>query len=372
MYLMFKFKYILCCVADRLDETKEMPAFWKLQEAIDVASKCKEKCHIFSFQVSRSGGRKFQVNENLDDFWKMYEKTEPKYFYEVLRVGMPCRLYYDLEFFADQNPVKSGHEMVEKLIQLNKMKLEELGHPTTDSSIMVLEAFYKQKFSCHLVFHDTYFADNQAIGAFVDGIIQSLSPADKNLFTVYQQGGEQLFVDLSVYKQNQQMRCLMSRKLGRMNPLIISSISRSKYKEFSKESFFASLLTHGDSSDDKLVKIETSATTREIINREISSSKESPWIEIDKVITNLIKPSGRISGWTHRTKTNTYCYSIVGNAFCRNVNREHSHSKVYYMYCFSNHTLWQQCFSSHCEGFKSEPIEIPDFSWLSDNDSWSD
>lgn len=186
------------------------------------------------------------------------------------------------------------------------------------------------------------------------------------------QGGEQLFVDLSVYKQNQQMRCLMSRKLGRMNPLIISSISRSKYKEFSKESFFASLLTHGDSSDDKLVKIETSATTREIINREISSSKESPWIEIDKVITNLIKPSGRISGWTHRTKTNTYCYSIVGNAFCRNVNREHSHSKVYYMYCFSNHTLWQQCFSSHCEGFKSEPIEIPDFSWLSDNDSWSD
>ena len=348
-----------------------MPAYFKLQEAIDSASESEEKCHIFSFQVSRSGGRKFQVSKSLDEFWQMYEKTEPKYFYEVLQVGVPCRLYYDLEFLADQNPMKKGHEMVEKLIMLNIQKLEELGHKTTDSSVMVLEAFYKQKFSCHLVFQDTFFVDNQAVGAFVDSVTTSLSSEDKNLFTVFHQGREQLFVDLSVYKKNQQMRCFMSRKLGRMNPLIISSISRSKYKEFSKESFFASVLTNLELTEVELVKIENQATAQLNVNRDVHSSKQSPFSEIDAVISKIIKPEGRISGWTHHASSNTYCFSICGPAICRNVNRAHSNAKIYFLYCTNNHTLWQQCFSDHCKGFKSEPIEIPDFSWLTDLDSWS-
>lgn len=350
-----------------------MPAFFKLQEAIDAASETKEKSHIFSFQVSRTGGRKFQVSNNLDEFWETYEKTEPKYFYEVLQVGVPCRLYYDVEFLADQNPMKTGHEMVEKLIRLNIQKLEELGHKTTDSSIMVLEAFYKQKFSCHLIFHDTWFVDNQAIGAFVNSVVTSLSPEDKKLFTVHHQGTEQLFVDLSVYKQNQQMRCFMSRKLGRMNPLVISTISTSMYKEFSKESFFASLITNMESSEVELVKFENKATSQQKVNRDIYSNKESPFSEIDAVISNIVKPGGRISGWTHHASSNTYCFSISGPAVCRNVNRAHSNAKIYFLYCTNNHTLWQQCFSAHCKGFKSDPIELPDFGWLTNLDSdWSE
>ena len=348
-----------------------MPACFRLQEAIDVAKDCNEKCHIFSFQVSRSGGRKFLVTENLDDFWQSYEKADPKYYYEVLRVGVPCRLYYDLEFLADQNPMKKGHEMVTRLIELNIQTLEELGHKTTESSIMVLEAFYKQKFSSHLVFHDTFFVDNQAVGAFVNRVVTSLSLEDKNIFTVNHHGGEQLFIDLSVYKQNQQMRCFMSRKLGRMNPLIISSISKSMHKDFSKESFIASLLTSMEPTEGELVKIDIGAADPRIGNRNIHSSKESPFGEIDSIISNLIKPGGRISGWTHFPATNTYCYNITGPAICRNVNRVHSTAKIYYLFCTSNHTLRQQCFSDHCKGY-SEPIEIPDFSWLTDMESWSD
>ena len=348
-------------------------AFWRLQEALEYRESLpdSEDYHVFSFQVSRSGGRKFQVSR-LDRFWDTYRDLDPKYNYEVLRSGVKTKLYYDIEFYSNLNPDKDGHEMVKRLIQLNIQKLAEFGHETDETQVMVLESFYKQKFSVHLVFVNTVFSNNQEVGGFIENLISTLTPEEKQVFTIQdERGKQQLFIDRSVYKPNQQIRLFQSRKLGRQNPLIISTISKSKYKDFSKESFFASLITKIDSQT-AVLKIELKeGQAVSSASRSVSfSSGESPYIEIDQVITDLISP-GRISGWAHYASSNTYCFSVVNYSFCRNVKRAHSNAKVYFLYCLSNNTLWQQCFAEKCKGFKSDPIKTPDFGWLADMEPWS-
>ena len=346
-------------------------AFWRLQEALEHYERRPEKedLHVFSFQVSLTGGRKFQVSK-LNDFWNSYQNTELKYYYEVIRDDVKTKLYYDLEFFANFNPHKCGHEMVKRLIQININKLKEIGHETDDSQVLVLEAFYKQKFSCHLIFVNTVFSNNLQVKAFVENLISTLTPEDKDIFTVSdEKDRQQLFIDRSVYKLNQQMRIFQSRKLGRSNPLIISSISKYKHKDFSKETLFASLITKIESQTAVIeTEFKSNATSR---RRDTNSSRESPFSEIDRIIAEIVSP-GRISGWTYHASSNTYCYSIVNYSYCKNVEREHSHAKVYFLYCVTNNTLWQQCFAEKCRGFRSLPIETPDLSWLNDMESWSE
>ena len=326
-----------------------MVAFWRLQSALEYIDSLpkSEEHHLFSFQVSRAGGRKFQVSR-LEEFWNSYRDMEPKYYYEVLRGGVKAKLYYDIEFYSNLNPSKCGHEMVKRLIQLNIQKLAEIGHETDDSQVMVLEAFYKQKFSVHLVFVNTVFDNNQEVGGFVENLISTLTPEDKDFFSIQDENGkEKLLIDRSVYKSNQQMRLFQSRKLGRLNPLIISTISKFAFKEFSRETLFASLITKID-SETSVIKTE-SRVNEVSLRRDIYSSGESPYSDIDRLITEIISP-GRISGWTHFASGNTYCFSVVNYAYCRNVKRVHSNAKVYFLYCVSNNTLWQQCFSDKCKG----------------------
>ena len=158
--------------------------------------------------------------------------------------------------------------------------------------------------------------------------------------------------------------------MGRMNPLVISPISTCQYKVFNKESFFASLVTNVESSVEIIKSQYCNRRTDILPGRERTSSGET-YSEIDTIIQDIISPSGRITGWTYHAPSETYCYSIENYNFCRNVNRSHSNAKIYYLYCVKNHSLWQQCFSQKCRGFKSDLITLPDFSWR-DMEPWNE
>ena len=343
-------------------------AFWRLKEAEEALRD--DKHPIFSFQVSINGGRKFRAFTK-EELWKFYETLDTRYYYEVLRPNNSCKVYFDLEYEAGQNEEKNGHEMVKLLIELaNKRLWTEFGHSSEASDVLVLESYYKTKFSSHLVFLTSVFDNNQEVGGFVEGLISSLSEADRLFFTVNHNGQKQLFIDTNVYRLNQQFRLFNSRKMGRMNPLIISPISTCKYTEFNQESFFASLVTNVDSSVEIIKSQYHSRRIGILPGRERTSSGET-YAEVDSIIKEIISPGGRVTGWTYHAPSETFCYSIENYNFCRNVNRSHSNAKIYFLYCVKNHSLWQQCFSQRCRNYKSDPITLPDFGWA-DMEPWDE
>ena len=341
-----------------------LSVFWRLKEAEDlVARNPDEGLHIFAFQVALNGSRKFKVM-TFQQFWDIYELLEPKFYYEVVLPEVNCKLFLDLEYEGSQNPEKNGLNMVAKLIDLLITKLlDDFGHQTSVSDVLVLQSYHKTKFSTHLVFHQTVFKNISEVGGFIKNFTALLTLEDREYFTVNHDGRAQLFIDLSVYRRNQQFRCYMSRKMGRSNPLIVSPLSASSHRVFNRDSVFASLLTNIDHS---LEFIQSDFSRNVMVggqSREETFTAETPFKEVDDCIAAIISP-GRISSWTYHAASETYCYSVEGNSFCQNVKRTHSISKIYFLFCVKNRCLWQQCFSQHCKGFRSEAIDIPDLTWL--------
>ena len=346
------------------------PVFWRLKEAEEfIASGPSEGMKIFAFQVERSGGRRFKVM-NLQEFWDIYQTLEPKYYYEIVPPSVPCKLFFDLEYESRINPEKDGLKMVAKIIELINEKLfNELNHKSSVSDVLVLQSFYKTKFSSHLVFPRTVFKSILEVGGFVKNFTSMLSQEDKQFLTINHDGREQLFIDMSVYKKNQQFRIMGSRKMGRMNPLIVSSLSTCEFVEFNKDSVMASLVTNVDDSIE-VIRSDYTSTAVSAGQEEIHSTGDTMFKEVDDTIKKIIDP-GRISGWTYHKPSETYCFSIEGHSFCRNIGRSHSNSKIYFLFCVKNRSLWQQCFSNNCKGFKSEPIDLPDLSWM-DFEPWDE
>ena len=352
-----------------------MTDFWRLKDAEEHLKYLGEEGQqfpIFSYQYSIRGGRKFTALSK-DQLWKFYRTLEPRFYYEVIRPSQRCKLYFDLEYESKENEEKNGHEMVKLLINIVNLRLlENFGVTNEASDVLVLESYYETKFSCHLVFLNVAFENNQEVGGFVNELISNLKEDERRSFSIRNRDQEQLFIDASVYKRNQQFRLFMSRKMGKNNPLIISPLSSCKFRVFNKESFLASLITN---LSDSVTAIKTHYSNG--IGSESGFSSRShhcgeTLVEIDKIIKELISPGGKITGWTYHEKSGTYCYSIEGNRYCRNVSRSHSTSKIYYLFCLQNHVLWQQCFSKACTAFKSDPIPVPDFSWMWTFGEWSD
>ena len=260
--------------------------------------------------------------------------------------------------------------MVETLINLVNDKLSsDFKVINSASDVLVLESFTKKKFSCHLVFQNVVFENNIQVGGFVDNFISTLSIENRKIFTVQSSGVDALFIDQSVYKRNQQFRLFMSKKMGKDNPLVVSPISTSSYKDFSKETFYASLITNVDASVESIKTnfvvstVSLSSNINKTKSSELTSSEISPFSEIDKIIRDIVYP-GRITGWTYHSPSQTYCYNVVGYSYCRNVQRSHSNSKIYFLFCVRNFSLWQQCWSQKCQHYKRDFIQIPDFSWF--------
>ena len=192
-----------------------MTSFWRLKEveaSIDGDGDESSQHPIFSFQVSLGGSRKF-IALTKEKLWSFYEQLDPRYYYEVIRPHNRSKIYYDLEFESTCNKNKNGHDMVNLLIDLtNKKLLKDFGHFSEASDVLILESHFKNKFSCHLIFLRTAFKNNLEVGGFVKDLVSSLSPADRDVFLIEHNGKKQLFVDLSVYRHNQQFRDAFIKK----------------------------------------------------------------------------------------------------------------------------------------------------------------
>ncbi|CAM9241375.1 unnamed protein product [Sphacelaria rigidula] len=98
--------------------------------------------------------------------------------YEIIREGMPCRMYFDLEFTRACNVGLDGEALVRAWINVVAGKLQQdFGISVGKTDFLDLDSSTAKKFSRHLIVHlpgDQLFADNSHVGRFVNTLAADL------------------------------------------------------------------------------------------------------------------------------------------------------------------------------------------------------
>ena len=153
------------------------PALWSM-----------EPC-IWAWEISGTGKRKYvvgQLGRCLDWYW---HKTLPenRHGYELIREGVPCRLYLDIEYSTRDNPhlsqPEASRDFLVALLESLRHQLQEIfphqfqDTPLERRHIIDLDSSTEHKFSRHWIVHlpgQHLFSSNRAVGVFVHEWMGSL------------------------------------------------------------------------------------------------------------------------------------------------------------------------------------------------------
>ncbi|KAL7146256.1 hypothetical protein ABFS83_06G028200 [Erythranthe nasuta] len=359
---------------------------------------------VFSYQDHINGQRRFLVS-TYEEFWRRYKEMTAKFrhHYEVIQEGLPCHLYFDLEFNKRENAGKNGDEMVDLLINvIFDALLEKYSIRGTEDFIVELDSSTEEKFSRHLIIRlpRTAFKDNSHVGAFVAEIcsrIQSYRERDENYEKLLISKGSnsadsncQTFVDTAVYTRNRCFRLPFSSKAGKSSVLLPSG--RFKCKEMGeKEIFMASLICNMDVDSEKLLickmdldcvkalHFETEATNNiqtyggypenfdlDAWTSDSSSTYlmgKSPLPALDafvEAIASKGNASGKIRSWYWFSEYGLMVYSMSRSRYCERIGREHKSNHVIYVVDLRRAVYYQKCHDPDCRGYRSPLRSVPD------------
>ena len=95
-------------------------------DAHSAAGGEEEELRVFSAEAGPAARRRF-VATSVAELWRRYAATPPplRHWYEIIREGAPCHLYFDLEFATAANPGAEGPAAVEALLALAADALRE-------------------------------------------------------------------------------------------------------------------------------------------------------------------------------------------------------------------------------------------------------
>ncbi|KAK6936776.1 hypothetical protein RJ641_033806 [Dillenia turbinata] len=316
--------------------------------------------------------------------------------------GLPCHLYFDLEFNRRENLEKDGNEMVDLLITVVFKALRaKYSIEGNLEWVVELDSSTAEKFSRHLVIRipNTAFKDNSHVGAFVAEICSQITSAKekdisfKKLFISKESGSAehqyQLFVDTAVYSRNRCFRLPLSSKAGKSSVLLPTG--RFKCKDMSEEDMFmASLICNMDTHCKKLLVwkmelecIKTLHFNTEVYqdygNRSLNSLDwrqnspvsdvsnayfigKSPFPALDAFIESVASTgniSGRIRSWYWFSEYEMMIYSMSRNRYCERIGREHKSNHVMYVVDFRRATYYQKCHDPDCRGYRSPSRQVP-------------
>ncbi|XP_074304718.1 uncharacterized protein LOC141639517 [Silene latifolia] len=388
--------------------------FPKQDEAVKFAKEhTNESLRIFSYQDHFIGQRRFLVS-TYQEFWRRYKSMDPKcrHHYEVIQEGLPCHLYFDLEFNRSENTEKDGDQMVELLVSVIFEALNEKYQLQGEEDWVVeLDSSTEAKFSRHLVLRipKAAFKDNSHAGAFVSEIcsrIRSASETDvrfQHLFINKDSSSAgpptHLFVDSAVYSRNRCFRLALSSKAGKTSVLLPTG--RFKCKDMSEEDvFMASLICNMDDDCEKLLvcKIDldciktlqfdteihtTHRMSASILQQYTSNGHKSeepktylmgtsPFPALDAFIESVASfgsVAGKIRSWYWFSEDELMVYSMSRSRYCERIGREHKSNNVMYVVDLRWGLYYQKCYDPDCRGYRSpsRPIltdVIPDLSSL--------
>ncbi|KAK6155642.1 hypothetical protein DH2020_009890 [Rehmannia glutinosa] len=343
---------------DLAEQNKLREGVWTTFPRQDEAMKFAKQhmnARIFSYQDHMNGQRRYkEMNSKL------------RHHYEVIQEGLPCHLYFDLEFNKRENASKNGDEMVDLLISvIFDALLEKYSIQGTEDFIIELDSSTEEKFSRHLIIRlpKTAFKDNSHAGAFVAEIcsrIHSYRERDENYEKLLISKGSssadshcQLFVDTAVYTRNRCFRLAFSSKAGKSSFLLPSG--RFKCKDMGEEEvFMASLICNMDADSEKLLickmdidcvkalhfeteitndiqkhsgypeKFDLNACTSDASTTYLMGKSPFPALDVFvEAIASKGDVSGKIRSWYWFSEYELIVYSMSRNRYCERIGREH-------------------------------------------------
>ncbi|KAJ6684082.1 hypothetical protein OIU85_007740 [Salix viminalis] len=351
--------------------------FPRQNEAMNFAKEHAD-VRIFSYQDHHNGQRRFLVS-TYTEFWRRYKNMDAKFrhHYEVIQEGLPCHLYFDLEFSRRHNAERNGDEMVDLLISVILEALfEKYSIQGNQDWIVELESSTAEKFSRHLIIRipKTAFKDNTHAGAFVSEICSRIHSARgkderfENMFVRKDSSSaeppSQLFIDAAVYSRNRCFRLALSSKAGKNSVLLPTE--RFKCKDMCEEDMFmSSLICSMDVDCNKLLVckmdmecMKTLQFDTEVNNdyRRHCTPKELPLNESIASIGNI---SGKIRSWYWFSEHGLMVYSMSRNRYCERIGREHKSNHVMYVVDLRRADYYQKCHDPDCQGYRSPLRPIP-------------
>ncbi|XP_049935496.1 uncharacterized protein LOC116260351 isoform X3 [Nymphaea colorata] len=353
-----------------------------------------EDVSVFSYQDHLSGQRRFLVS-SYEEFWQRYSSMDSKFrhHYEVIQGGLPCHLYFDLEFNTQVNREHNGVHMVDLLVSF----IFEVIHDTygicckhdwvveLDSSTQGIKIDFldilPEKFSRHLIIRIPYvaFKDNSHVGAFVAEVCSRITceklkdPRFNQLYVAKDanssESSTQLFLDKSVYSRNRCFRLPFSSKAGKQSVLLPTG--RFKCNNLSKQQIFMeSLICRMDVNCKELLTFNLEENSNRepasYISQELTAchfttdmpkehlSGKSPFISLDRFIESMVSNSsvhGWIRSWYWFSDYDLMVYNIAGNRFCERI--------VMYVVDFRRSCYYQKCHDPECRGYRSPMHPLP-------------
>ncbi|XP_078446317.1 DNA primase [Wolffia australiana] len=382
---------------------KELWATFPRQEEAIRFARIHELVHLFSYQDHFNGQRRFLVC-TYEEFWRRYEKMDPKlrHHYEVIQEGLPCHLYFDLEFSKLDNPERNADEMVDTLVTvIFSLLFDKYSIEGKREWIMELDSSTTEKFSRHLIVRipQTAFKDNSHVGAFVSevcSLIKSASekaPQLENLFIKRNisslESGSQIFIDTGVYSRNRCFRLVSSSKAGK-NSILVPTRRFKTENMAEKEIFMESLICRMDAECKRFLvcKPDLDCGKSLLFDLEVSSNHEggpnlqgasaahhsqelfpgtylqgkSPFQNLDKfveVVGSFENVPGKIRSWYWFSDLGLMIYSMSRSRYCERIGREHKSNHVMYIVDFRSRIYYQKCYDPDCKGYRSPFCPLP-------------
>ncbi|ESQ43234.1 hypothetical protein EUTSA_v10012991mg [Eutrema salsugineum] len=375
--------------------------FPRQDEAIKF-EKRHENVRVFSYQDHFSGQRRFLVS-TYEEFWKRYKSMDPRHrhHYEVIQEGLPCHMYFDLEFSQKENEGRNVDEMVDILISVILEALhEKYAIEGQDDWIIELDSSTKEKFSRHVIviIPKVAFKDNSHVGAFVGELcsrIVSAKEKDERLgkLFVHKEANDSaslLFVDTAVYSRNRCFRLALSSKAGKTSVLLPTG--RFKCKDMGEEDvFMTSLICNVASDCEKLLvcKMESDCMKTLCFDTEVNNNSivrdqrahrfqldactsdmstsyfggKSPFPLVDQFIESIASTgnvSGKIRCWYWFSEDSLIVYSMSRNRYCERIGREHKSNHVMYIVDIIRGIYYQKCYDPDCRDYRSPIRPVPD------------
>lgn len=367
-----------------------MKWFDKQSDAIEACEKLGNQMGVFVLHKF-SGRRRFCVT-TYEEFTGVYldYHLDLCHYYEIIRAGAPCRLYFDIDVSLGGGVEVDGPSLVEIFIRfVNQCLLVEFKRHIEDRQVLIMDSTSSTKFSQHIIYPETIFRSNEDCGNFVRKLAAAAADAvltgttaemvrgfpisDLERLYVEQPNGRGLNIiaDLCVYSRNRHFRIYRSSKLDREEHLVVAK--ENLYPLLSQEQFFNdSLVVYpaGPSSDQQL----TCAPMEQSPKKNIPGKEKKPanisqthkYLD-DFVLSEIQKmqhfKDSVIADILHSTSGMCVAYFVKGSRWCQHVNREHSSNRPYFCANMKFGTLYQMCHSSGCRGYRSNPIRIPDLIW---------
>lgn len=352
-----------------------------------------ERTRVWSMETSGDGKRRFLVS-TVTNFYRRYSDMLPhhRHYYEIIREGQPCHIYFDLEFSRALNPDKDGPAAIQSLLEaLGCLFQEELGMSLDVADVVELDSSTPSKFSRHLILRipGHAFASNAHVGALVRQLCARARERgpDGPLAIVadspHLNGGLPLLVDEAVYSRNRAFRLLLSSKAGKEATLQCSGRYGGSQLT-AQELFMASLICVDDPNVTLLTWQADELDDGGQSNRPSShpgsgrhGSRASttgslrmhygpcPFPELAAFITAVCSqdgawPQAGIRSWAMQEDASLVLYNIRGCRYCGNLGREHRSNGVFYVVDLQGGGWTQRCYDPACRGYRSPVTALPE------------